>query len=199
MAEKQAVIAKRRERVIAAASVCFRENGFYHTSMAEIAIACRLSVGQIYRYFVNKDELIEAVVRDFMAKKILQRIDLAYPLETIGDKLTQRRVTETADDAQEDNGLMLEVWKEARRKKNIAKIVRAAEGKFYDQFSRTLQKHFAFLSEDDAQARAEIIAVLYEGSYLCRGMADNTNEFFLKPLYQNIINGLFSIRNIDQR
>lgn len=196
--EKQRLITQRRERIIAAASLCFRKHGFYRTGMAEIATTCRLSVGQIYRYFVNKDEIIEAVVRDFMAKKISQRIILSCPLETIGDKLAQRWVKHTTNESEEDDGLMLEVWKEAYRQKNIAKIVQIAERKFHDQSSQALQKQFPFLSDEDAKARVEIMVALCDGINLRKGVAINASERFLKPLYQHILGGLFPINKVAQ-
>jgi len=195
-AGKLEVITRRRERVIAAASRCFRQQGFYHTAMAEIAADCGLSVGQIYRYFVNKDALIEAVVRDFMAKKILQSIALTYPLETMAAKLAPRRATDVADQAREDDGLLLEVWKEARRSENIAKIVQTAEREWRDRLRQTLLTRFTFLSEEAAQARVEIIVVLCEGSYICRKTLAHADQGVLRPLYQHIIDGLFTLGQV---
>jgi AcrR family transcriptional regulator len=56
---KQAKVQARRDQIVDAAKLCFRQHGFHAASMAEIAHASQLSVGQIYRYFDNKDAIIE--------------------------------------------------------------------------------------------------------------------------------------------
>ena len=56
----------RRQQIVDAASTCARRAGFHGASMAEIAHAAGLSVGQIYRYFENKEaigEILRAVIR----------------------------------------------------------------------------------------------------------------------------------------
>lgn len=45
----------RRQQIVDAASACARRSGFHGASMAEIAQTAGLSVGQIYRYFENKE------------------------------------------------------------------------------------------------------------------------------------------------
>src|ERR1700733_12776427 len=52
----------RRRQMLAAPSSCARRAGFHGASMAEIAQAANLSVGQIYRYFENKEAIIAAIV-----------------------------------------------------------------------------------------------------------------------------------------
>jgi AcrR family transcriptional regulator len=52
---------ERRGRVLLAARKCFIRHGFHATGMAEISKACRMSVGNIYRYFPNKAAIIQAI------------------------------------------------------------------------------------------------------------------------------------------
>ncbi|PZU67142.1 MAG: TetR family transcriptional regulator [Sphingobium sp.] len=51
-----------RDRVLAAARDLFNSHGFHQTSMAELASAAQVSVGQIYRLFKGKEDIIEAIV-----------------------------------------------------------------------------------------------------------------------------------------
>ena len=48
----------RRRQILEAAVVCFAEHGFHQTSMHDISAEAGISVGLIYRYFKNKDEVI---------------------------------------------------------------------------------------------------------------------------------------------
>lgn len=51
-----------RDRILNAARDLFATNGFHQTPMAELANAAKVSVGQIYRLFKGKEEIIEAIV-----------------------------------------------------------------------------------------------------------------------------------------
>ncbi|WP_261934770.1 TetR/AcrR family transcriptional regulator [Sphingomonas bisphenolicum] len=53
-----------RVRILAAARTLFDSHGFHQTAMAELAVAAQVSVGQIYRLFKSKEDIIEALVHD---------------------------------------------------------------------------------------------------------------------------------------
>lgn len=52
-----------KERIMAAARDLFDSHGFHQTSMAELAVAAQVSVGQIYRLFKGKEDIIAAIVQ----------------------------------------------------------------------------------------------------------------------------------------
>jgi AcrR family transcriptional regulator len=52
----------RRERIISAARALFARQGFHGTGMAQIAQVSEVLVGQIYRDFAGKEDLIAAIV-----------------------------------------------------------------------------------------------------------------------------------------
>jgi AcrR family transcriptional regulator len=53
-----------RQRILKAAMRVFIEKGFHRASIDDVVAACGLSVGAIYNYFPNKDELIRASIDD---------------------------------------------------------------------------------------------------------------------------------------
>lgn len=53
---------KRRKEIMDAAKNCFSEKGLAHTTMRDIASVAELSLGNIYRYFDNKEALISAFI-----------------------------------------------------------------------------------------------------------------------------------------
>jgi TetR/AcrR family transcriptional regulator, repressor for uid operon len=55
--------ARRRQEIVAAAEMCFLKRGFHQTSMQNIAAESGLSMGLLYRYFVNKEAIITAVAQ----------------------------------------------------------------------------------------------------------------------------------------
>lgn len=57
---------ERRQEILAAAARAFIEKGYATTTMQEIAAACDLAPGTLYRYFPGKADLIAAVVGECM-------------------------------------------------------------------------------------------------------------------------------------
>lgn len=60
----------RYETILAAASRAFAEKGYETTSITEIARAAEVSDGLIYKYFTNKRDLLEHVLRAFYERII---------------------------------------------------------------------------------------------------------------------------------
>lgn len=55
-----------RENILAAAVVEFKEHGFADASIRNIANNAEISLGNIYRYFANKEALYFAVINPFL-------------------------------------------------------------------------------------------------------------------------------------
>ena len=51
----------RRTQILDAAVICFAKRGFHQASMHDISTEAGISVGLIYRYFENKEEVISAM------------------------------------------------------------------------------------------------------------------------------------------
>jgi AcrR family transcriptional regulator len=58
-----------QQSIVAAALQVFARKGYVKATMAEIARAARISTGNIYRYYENKDELFRAVVSDAFVRR----------------------------------------------------------------------------------------------------------------------------------
>ena len=56
------LIAKQQHRILKAAKNCFFNNGLTKTTMRDIAKEADISLGNIYRYFKNKNALIRAFI-----------------------------------------------------------------------------------------------------------------------------------------
>ncbi len=57
-----------KERIIAAFAGLSRTKGFYKVTVDELAVEAGVSKRTIYRYFRSKNEIIEAVIDDFLGK-----------------------------------------------------------------------------------------------------------------------------------
>lgn len=115
--------AVRRERVIDAARKLFIDNGFHATGIAQIAKGSGVAVGQLYRDFAAKEDIVAAIVdtdcRTFMAADSLQ---LAIDE---GDEVQVRdwiRQFVQSEDEIDDGRLFAEIIAEAGRNERIAAI-----------------------------------------------------------------------------
>ena len=52
---------EKRDRLVRAADVLFHRNGFEHTSIADIAAAADVPVGNVYYYFKSRGDFVKAV------------------------------------------------------------------------------------------------------------------------------------------
>ena len=70
----------KRERLIAAARETVYRQGIEKTTLADIAAAAGIALGNVYYYFKTKDDLIAAVVESHVreARAMLEAVDDAY-------------------------------------------------------------------------------------------------------------------------
>jgi AcrR family transcriptional regulator len=155
----------RRQQIVDAASACVRRAGFHAASMAEIAQAAGLSVGQIYRYFENKEAIVAAIV----ARDVAEMRDKFSKLQSSGEPLIEAIIdgcSRAVDDLYdlERSALTLEVLAEAARNPRVAAILQAADAEERDfQHDILRQVLPSGCSERELMARGEVLSMLFEG------------------------------------
>ena len=77
---KQREYDARREEILLAAERLFSKNGFFKTSMAEIAEAAQFAMGTVYRFFKSKEEMYISLVED-KVEDLLGRLEEAVQNE----------------------------------------------------------------------------------------------------------------------
>lgn len=159
-------------QIVDAASDCVRRAGFHGTSMAEIAQAAGLSVGQIYRYFENKEAIIAAIV----ARDVAEIHEKFAALVNSGAPFAETVITQCvlAVDRYYDPhraALILEVLAEAARNPPVAAIVRRADAEERDLKRQILEQISPpDLSGGELAARGEVLSMLFEGMVV-RGLS----------------------------
>lgn len=188
---KEQRIAERREKIIAAARICFRRHGFHGAGMAEIASLSQLSVGQIYRYFVNKEAIIEEIAHRIVKHRIKLMLDNGNALSRMADDLTGDGILDGAD-ADINQGLMLEIAAEATRNPRVAQILCEADALMFREGCEMLRRVYPRLTAERAAALAEMVAVLSEGTALrVLTHQQNSDRAQLHPLYMQIFTVVF--------
>ena len=79
---KQREYEARREEILLAAERIFSQNGFFKTSMAEIADAAQFAMGTVYRFFKSKEEIYITLVED-KVEELLRLLETATQQQTL--------------------------------------------------------------------------------------------------------------------
>jgi AcrR family transcriptional regulator len=135
--------------------------------MTEIAQAAGLSVGQIYRYFENKEAIIAAIVD----RDLAETHERFAELETSGAPLVETIITRcSTPDCVAQNydpdraALALEVLAEAARNPRVAAVLQAADAAQRRLLRRILDEACpSACSETEKAARAEVLSMIFDG------------------------------------
>lgn len=151
----------RRSEIIAASRKCVAYSGFHATSMNEIAKATRMSVGQIYRYFENKEEIVQGIVEQIAKEHLNWIVSTAHDKDIANFHIN--RITEKFLSDSEERAILLEISAEAARNPEVAKIIEDADKQFRDNAVATVRLLHPDLDDADLYARVELMATLTEG------------------------------------
>ncbi len=83
---QRAIVTDKREAIMSAALQLFVERGFYGTAVPEIADKAGVGAGTIYRYFVSKEALVNALYRQ-EKQQFAERVLAEFPRSTIAREL----------------------------------------------------------------------------------------------------------------
>jgi AcrR family transcriptional regulator len=158
---------KQRERILEAARLCFVKHGFHGASIANIAEEAGMSPGLMYRYFDNKNAIIQAIVHrqlDF-GRQALQEI--TSPGDLVQGILKAMERWRSGGPNQMSAPLFLEISAQATRDPEIAAIVAEADALLRKHMQETMQRTASSkgLFEDEVRAkpRMQLLMSLVEG------------------------------------
>ena len=153
----------RRSQILDAAAKCFNKEGFHSASMAKIATEASVSVGQIYRYFENKEAVIAALVEQHLVgltKRIAEVRGGGDPLEEL---LEIARYYAGHCMNPERAALKLEFLAEAARNPRIGEIVRMDHDAVRGHIREILVRNRSPLKDCDLDRSVDLIATFLDG------------------------------------
>ncbi|CAN5153076.1 TetR/AcrR family transcriptional regulator [soil metagenome] len=105
-----------RSRIVAAARRLFAEQGFHQTPMSELGVDAGVSIGQIYRHFKGKNDIILAIVEEDIAQRMEKMMEIRDQVRR-GEKTIEEGITLLCllALAEEDEALSFEMLAEAHR------------------------------------------------------------------------------------
>lgn len=189
----QALPAERKRAIIEAAKECFSKSGFHGASMADLSQHSGLGAGQIYRYFENKESLINEVVKniatewcEFLLEHLEAQDDFLKMLNTKSDFWS--------DWTARDQCLLLETYSESSRNPQIRTILSREENKLKKKLQDMYLKKTPDWDSEVIKKRIDILLILVDG-FVCRTFHDaemNKNE--LKAIGQLFSQHLFDLK-----
>lgn len=144
----------RRRKLIDTARKLFIENGFHATGIAQIARESGIAVGQIYRDFSSKEEIVAALVTTDCGR-FMQAELLKAAIQTGDSEAAQawlRHLVETEDEVEEAR-LFAEIVAESSRNERIAAIFTALQ----DEIRENILAALALLAPGDGLAERRVV------------------------------------------
>ncbi|HEX3818388.1 MAG TPA: TetR/AcrR family transcriptional regulator [Chthoniobacterales bacterium] len=113
----------RRQQILTASLQSFAECGFHQTSMHDISAKAGISVGLIYRYFKNKDEVIAALAAEHK-KAIAALLERAGDAPTLLEAMEIIFTSHCEGSPRMVSAFVIDLFAEASRNPRVAKVVR---------------------------------------------------------------------------
>jgi len=114
----------RHQQILEAAVICFAKRGFHQTTMHDISAEAGISVGLIYRYFENKDEVISAIAEEHK-KEIAQILDRAREAPSLLEAMEILFTSHCHEDSpQVISAFVVDLFAEASRNSQVARLLR---------------------------------------------------------------------------
>jgi TetR/AcrR family transcriptional regulator, repressor for uid operon len=164
---------RRRSEIISAAEQCFVKRGFHQTSMQNIAEASSLSMGLLYRYFANKEAIIETVARQDQETSLLAIGGLPVAGNVIAAWVSLLIDMAVLASSPDYAGLANEILAEANRSSKILQTLQANDAALASAIVAKLaeQKRFgAIRISGSLETAAQAMLLLFEGLTMRRFM-----------------------------
>lgn len=141
---------ERREQILAAARHLFKRHGFHGTGVAQIACDSGVKVGQLYRDFACKEDIVAALVEPdvgiFLDEQALALAVDSQDFQSV--RIWIRRFIEEDSALDDEFTLIAETISEATRNPRVAAIVRRIDSRVRNSILTAL----AVLAPGDGKA-----------------------------------------------
>ena len=178
---------QRRQQIIDAFIVHVVEKGFHRASMAEMAKTAGLSVGQVYRYFSNKEDIIRAVVEQKTEEYLAIMEDFLEKKDWLARIFEQKH----SQEFQIERVLNMEIKAEANRSPVLAEIQSDADRRLTEHAIKLVRQRYGLQDEEDILARVQFLVALTNGLFHRSNDTDQPFSQASHRLFQHMLNELF--------
>jgi AcrR family transcriptional regulator len=162
---------ERRQSLIEAARTLFVAHGFHGAGIAQIAKLSGVAVGQIYRDFASKEDIVAAIVERDVAQ-FLEEATLRKAIDQGDIAAIRRWISDLVlDQADRQNARLLpEILAESSRNARIAAILRSADAQVRSRLLAALAAMVPDPEQAGLNAAADLILTVMTG-LRCRDLA----------------------------
>ena len=180
----------RSEQILHAAEQCMRQKGFHQTSIQNIASQADVSIGLIYKYYKNKDAIIEALVTNVVQRMIAL---LNADFERIAHMNNKLEDAHDIVPPEVENSivLLMEISSEATRNPRILQIMNEAWQQLKDNF---MQQEQALHPDQDANiihTRLHVMSLVIDGIIIRRCMKQRELAAGFMPFFDAITRDIY--------
>jgi AcrR family transcriptional regulator len=176
------------EKILDAAMMCFARKGFTETTIVDICREAQLSTGAVYRYFKNKNEIIEASIQKHRTERsrrltpIEEKKDAREMLDELYQFQMHRMLSPEPDSRAK---IMIHSYGEALTNSHVSTIV----NENWDEMNTRLQKIIQRAKKQgyinpalEAHALAVLLNALHDGLLLQKVIAPDSSQIMEKAL-----------------
>lgn len=188
----------RRQEILDAALACFARNGFHATTIQDIAREAGVSHGAIYRYFPNKEEMIEAATRrdrEARARRFEEAGKGRTPLTAIDRLLGSYIESDATLDGANARQLRVVVFGEGVRNPRVNESIRATWLEVLGEISsmvRRGQDAGEINPRLDADGVARVVAAVRDGLLIHQAIDPSVNAEACAHVVSALLNGRFA-------
>jgi TetR/AcrR family transcriptional repressor of nem operon len=175
------IIKTNKEEIIETALNVFRENGYYKTSMSDLARACGLQKGSFYHYFDSKEKMMAAVLDKVFGQLKSDVFPIADNLEISNRERLHKLLTGLGQTLLQKNGgcIVANTFLETNGQKVVFHDTLKA---IFDGWQNAVQKIFSSqYSEGTSKRLAEQTVMEFEGAVLMSQL--HRNDQYLKDVF----------------
>ena len=171
----------RRRHVREAALACFKRKGFHQASMADICAEAKMSPGNLYRYYDNKEAIIAAICEEDR-RGVIDRLAAIGERPNLLEAMLEMAGEELGASDAEKRKFGTEVLAEAARNEVVAEIVRRHNAAIVGICAEAIRRAQAIGQVDgtlDTRLAAAILVAAAEGlsTQLALGSAIDAGDY----------------------
>lgn len=199
---------EKRRRIIETATMEFAKKGYHDASIGSIASKAEISVGSIYKYFENKQDLFLTIVEHSISRMENLLLDLAKADEDVIIKV-EKILREIIESSRED-GILIKLYNsmtavnDKKLARQFANEMESITARIYTEAIKEGQKNGEIRSDIDPEVAAFLIDNLfmtlqfsYAGDYyeerfriFCGENAQEKDEFIIGEVIKFIKSAL---------
>ncbi|MBS1204738.1 MAG: hypothetical protein H6R25_1637 [Proteobacteria bacterium] len=182
----------RHDLILRAARACMIEKGFHNASIKNIAACANVSAGLIYRYFENKDSIIEALV-----KNIVHNMKSHMDDKPQHDENQPLDIFQTSDffaDLQDNIFMLMDIASAATRNTRYKKLVAETHNALQDDIVRREKQQHPAMDESIIRTRHYVTTLLLDGVIVQCGRKGYAVDDELRQMINAIVDTLVHVK-----